>query len=851
MSRIWPFIITTCALTFGVSLVLYGFIQEYGHSLINIYQKHNVFFVIGIAILLFTAVFNTYGKRVLSYVKCIFLRPYLTWIDIVSVATLPEVFYFFDEKYWLPITLLYFSTYLLLSVSFYFWEKFHKKNISDTGRNPFNPLSEQDQDTLQRKDLVNHFHSVITSSNNKIRVFAVTGKPGVGKTSLVLMFKNKIKQTDNNKYHVIYFDAHFYKDSYKLLQAYVQSIIREIEKHEYLSGELKLIFDKIINFAISQTNNKLATVMGGYSDANLDKLISDLTTIVSLCSRQIILIVDDIDRLDKDELSAVLNVTRLLKSVNSPKVPKLIQVLCYNRSYLDQQLYGNSLDDRTKSQECLSKIVEKELRVPVLVEPFSRKGLYVELKKLLSEVVLDDDKNEFKDKVEKNLTDLCKIMLTMRQARKIIYHTVDLYRRDKNAYNLWDLYIVTVILYCFPDVFDLMEKYPTWFQHWSGQVGEIQDIIIKNISKGDRAEKDAQYYNHFSRLRDVSIIKLYPSGIEQQLIGVLLRLLEISTILGSDSSSVGEDGALKVQYSSCISYTANAQLDEDSRLCHPNHYLRYFYHAYLDNEITRSEINELKLIVDTDSFSSEFKNKLLLASNEGRLYPFLDRWSLYTKNKLEKWDIRILKKLALALAENSNLFVKPPIVSIYDHESHIAFSYITRIIRLIAKLTKNLDDATELTIEIVKNSTYLYFSGLIVFHANNPDRGSIPIETVDTDKVNIAFADRIKRDFQKVSFFDGAQGHDLIAIICWLNDNSIKEEYLLRDLQNDPKGIFSVIEINLQPGGKIVPELKLYLPFIENVYNSIVSKIDFSSLSDQHKLYWQMLEELLEKEPKK
>ena len=60
---------------------------------------------------------------------------------------------------------------------------------------------------------------------------------------------------------------------------------------------------------------------------------------------------------------------------------------------------------------------------------------------------------------------------------------------------LWDLFILSTLLYCFPDAYDLMEKYPEWFQHWNGQLNEIHASVIKNSGKNEINAKNSQHYN--------------------------------------------------------------------------------------------------------------------------------------------------------------------------------------------------------------------------------------------------------------------------------------------------------------------------------------------------------------------
>lgn len=164
--------------------------------------------------------------------------------------------------------------------------------------------------------------------------------------------------------------------------------------------------------------------------------------------------------------------------------------------------------------------------------------------------------------------------------------------------------------------------------------------------------------------------------------------------------------------------------------------------------------------------------------------------------------------------------------------------------------TKPSDDATSLVIDIIHNSSYFHFAGSIVFFVRHPERELFKECSVDVEKVNnkfnITFEEQFKR---KNSIFENGRGQDLIAIIYWLENSEIKQQYLLRDLKLNPRNIFRILELfyyyalDREIGNS---QLRQHLPFYKIIYETCKEEIINLNpqLTDFEKSLWEKFESL-------
>jgi len=216
-------------------------------------------------------------------------------------------------------------------------------------------------------DLITSTHSWDSSV-----VFALTGPWGSGKTSLLEMICELIKDK-NEDWAIAWFTPWSSSDIDSLLQEFYASLTfalptdRERTAREALgkcakivSPALKLIpyAGETIAQAAQRFGDKLTESMP-WNDA-FDKASSALRE----AKKPVLVIVDDLDRLQQNELLAVLKVVRLLG-----RFPGVDYLLAYDEQTLFNTLMGESteVESRKRARRFMEKIVQYPIAVPPMM----------------------------------------------------------------------------------------------------------------------------------------------------------------------------------------------------------------------------------------------------------------------------------------------------------------------------------------------------------------------------------------------------------------------------------------------------------------------------------------------------
>ncbi|HDI5423718.1 TPA: AAA family ATPase, partial [Legionella pneumophila] len=185
------------------------------------------------------------------------------------------------------------------------------------------PLKDIKDDDYQRQDLVEKLSNLIVSNPHQNITIGINGVWGMGKTTLLNFVQTRL----SNHCEKLYFSAWDYRESKRFVEVMLKNIGKKLDS---LSGTKTLFSDLFKKLFI--------TISGQYSifgikiDLNstietqgLKKLIEDKIDI----HHQLIIYLDDLDRLDREDLINVI------KSINMIfDLPKIRFVLAYDKSTL-------------------------------------------------------------------------------------------------------------------------------------------------------------------------------------------------------------------------------------------------------------------------------------------------------------------------------------------------------------------------------------------------------------------------------------------------------------------------------------------------------------------------------------
>lgn len=233
----------------------------------------------------------------------------------------------------------------------------------------------------------NFAENVYNNGSKESLVFGIDAPWGSGKSTFVNFCKEYWEEKYKEKIIVYNFDVLRYEDEKNLFNKFVDGLIKEI-KNNMFAPELESLISK---YAKILTNSKATISLGPFrfgspiEEESIDKIVDRLKDILKRIDYKIIIIIDDLDRLNFSSIKEILFVIK-----KAFTFPSISYVLCYdteNISVLEQQKVEG---------EKISEFLEKFVNIKTSIFSNSRllENYFVKVKEtslLLNEEMVDSE----------------------------------------------------------------------------------------------------------------------------------------------------------------------------------------------------------------------------------------------------------------------------------------------------------------------------------------------------------------------------------------------------------------------------------------------------------------------------
>lgn len=314
--------------------------------------------------------------------------PISVWFIIQKVWTTDKAHYL--EKDAAFEIILYFTIiYLIMLIQH--WAK--KTKIDHTCQSFLlqdKPIEKIADDKLGFRDYANSIAKNIKdiTENDKPYVFSVEGCWGSGKTSFVKMVKENL--SSDASINIVDFNPWMSNSSQQITTDFFSRMAEEtsdIRLKTKFRNYGKVLAD-IDNTGIL---NKIVDKI--YPDQDLRSMLESINDSIKREDLRFVVFIDDMDRLDKEEIMSVLKMVR-----NTAEFYQTIFVLAYDRNYLDSQLrlYFKS---SSIADSYIDKIVDIQFQIPsspatifnLLIQTINESQLATALPNLKIEDIYNDD----------------------------------------------------------------------------------------------------------------------------------------------------------------------------------------------------------------------------------------------------------------------------------------------------------------------------------------------------------------------------------------------------------------------------------------------------------------------------
>lgn len=345
-------------------------------------------------------------------------------------------------------------------------------------------LQDESEDKFQRLGFSNRIaQTIIERKSEECIVYGIYGAWGEGKTTVLNFIQNELLK----KYPeiiTIKFNPWMFPDEKTLLINFFNKLAKEVKKgredeslkngkqkkrgwNRRKSNDLKtnteILGDHFQSYgqiaSIVGAGETIETIGKFLSKGDIEDLKNRLEEKLKNEGKKIVVIIDDIDRLDKNEIHAIFKLVKL-----TGDFPLVNYILSF-----DEKMVSKSLGERFGNGDEISgmNFIEKIVQIPIRLPQINKSALtnfcltIIERSLEANKVILkDEEKKEFIEKFTPNFLSRLK---TPRMAVRLgnalsfsiplIYHEV----------NTIDLLLIEAVRVFYPELYDLIKQRPDFF----------------------------------------------------------------------------------------------------------------------------------------------------------------------------------------------------------------------------------------------------------------------------------------------------------------------------------------------------------------------------------------------------
>ncbi|MDN5046992.1 P-loop NTPase fold protein [Aliarcobacter butzleri] len=521
-------------------------------------------------------------------------------------------------------------------------------------------IKTKDEDFLNRKYFAEHITNAIINyedKNNESLTIGLYGKWGSGKTSIINMI---IEDLESNKDFIIFnFEPWLFSDTNQLLSNFFKEFAQKINHDANESEDMKSIGSKMEAYAsffepltlipeptiqiivkaihtFFSSGGKTFTKMGEAYKKDLSATKKDIEKHLNKLDKKILIIIDDIDRLNNTEIKQIF---QLIKSLGN--FPNTIYL-----SSMDKDVIVNALSEVQKGDgnEYLEKIINVPLEIPQLSKTDIDKFLF----KKLDEILLEIDEKDFDQSYWGNIfhSGYKNFFLNIRDV--IRYINILRFNHDalKLNVNIIDLMAITAFQVFEPKIYAFLKH--------------NKNLLSGQESNNQYSSKQENEKKLKEELENCKILLQKLDG--ESLISLLQELFIKVKEIHTNTHYVGELSKLR----------------KCSKVASPEFYDAYFS-LILINKLSNYEI---KNIISKTSNEDDFSNIILSLIKDNRITIFLQRLQDFTREDIPKENFQIVFNVLMNLGD------KIP----ENKEGMFSFGNSTQIMRIFYQLYTQVDD---------------------------------------------------------------------------------------------------------------------------------------------------------------
>lgn len=658
--------------------------------------------------------------------------------------------------------------------------------------NPDKPIQYSAEDKLGRKSVVATLVSRLVQ--DAAPVIALTGAYGDGKTSILNLLGQALHM---QQVIVVNFKTSLPGDDLTLASTLFNSLSKQLHRRFFVR-RLGNILKKLARTFSGLVPSAPSGLKDFFAEPSQEAELRELTTrLERLPIRRVVVLLDDMDRMQGTELRTLLKIIR-----SADTYPKLSFVCAFNKRALVDVLVrhqvidrvtlklsatgagsiqGNlsgevTADDTRTGYEYLEKFFPVQVPVPKLDDAQLSKEFDARFNDFARHnglSVAPSDTTAFDKEFSPYWKTLFRPALSNLRKMNSYFNALNSsFTLVKQEVNVIDFMFVELLRQVDPDMYEqvfrnrMLFYYAEWDLHrWD-----------ERLAFTDREEEKEE--EHLRKAYDE--IFLRRQGPERDFILLLLSRLFPKVAKYHKARVFGTTGKL-----------SELEADRQKRIYHPYYFLIYFTlhveEGYLGGEELERIIETANNIQDSTQVENYFVQYL-------RTLPSLKRYRFFEKigRSEERLNATQARALAIAIALEANKLE-------YDELDIGEFPLATNVALTLANRFRDTHEITDMLKDVIGRSTTDAFAHRVLAFAVNEERNKIfeRWDNVSVEELNSAFLQRLKAKYHKGGnhsiYSSGTNFRDWQALVWWSRRSDKEAEdvrtYLEDEFEHRPASI--------------------------------------------------------------
>lgn len=374
------------------------------------------------------------------------------------------------------------------------------------------PVNTESEDKFQRYDFSKRVAQLILKQKGSNSfVVGLTGSWGEGKTSVMNFIENEIRK-DNSTY-VIKFNPWIFENESTLMISFFRIISQTLKKTKNFTKEKigKLLSD--YSFFLSPISllspidfKELSNQIGRkLSNSDISTIKEKVNDFLSNLNSKLVIFIDDIDRLDKDEIYSLLKLVKL-----NADFKNTVYVLAYDEVMVANAINEKFGSDNNSGNKYLEKLVQLPIKIPSIQYSLIRKFYFDRVYEILkkNQVILDEMDKYYFDKLYNDV--FIEIIKTPRSIIRYTQNIDFILPLVAGEVDIIDFFVIELIRLFFPIHYNAIRNNKDLIIKRKNRSGNHDDNRLYNSQMGKIFSEADSYLKGFSITIDILLDILFP-----------------------------------------------------------------------------------------------------------------------------------------------------------------------------------------------------------------------------------------------------------------------------------------------------------------------------------------------------